>query len=195
MDQGYSERAARELWQSQKVEPRQFSPEELGRLQRYFNRKIWWRNAREYAAGVLVFIFFGWSTVRAPNWEGRVGSALIVIGGAYVLWHLHQHGSARPETPGAAAGACRGYYRANLERQRRLLAGVPRWYLAPFAPGYVMLVVSKIRFFGGVTPNIVVTLVLGAVVTVAVLWLNAKGATQLEQRLRALDAIDSPNPS
>src|SRR5690606_28377810 len=161
MREEYSERAARELWQGQAVQVRQFSPEELGRLHGAFNRKIKWRNAREYAAGALVVVFFGAMALRSPSWEGQAGGALTVLGCAYVLWHLHRHGSARPEAPAAAASACRDYYRADLQRQRQLLASAGRWYLAPFLPGYLLILAAKLRLAGGVNPNFVISVALG----------------------------------
>jgi hypothetical protein len=48
------------LWQSQPTEPPKIRPEDFRRKMVKFERRIFWRNMREYAAGVVVIAGFGY---------------------------------------------------------------------------------------------------------------------------------------
>src|SRR5689334_16090508 len=102
-----------------------------------FARTIFWRNAREWAAAILVVGGFGWRAL-APETPAlvRLGSLLTVAGALYVSWRLARDGRALPPPPAEASTADHlAAHRANLERQRGLLLSVPRWYIAPLVPG------------------------------------------------------------
>ena len=102
---------------------------------RQLERKVLWRNAREYAAAVVVFAAFGMSAWREANAVILVGDGLIDLATIFVVYHLRARGSVRTMTPDLVLTACLHFHRAELIRQRDLVQGVWWWYLFPFVPG------------------------------------------------------------
>jgi hypothetical protein len=92
-----------------------------------FDQKIFWRNFREYAAGLVVLVWAGYRAL-----QGNRPSIGMVVGIVFVLAYLSwQHRKLRPLDPSADVGA---YRKALLERfddQIRLLSRVKYWYLLP----------------------------------------------------------------
>ena len=96
-------------------------PEEIARLagrasMRRFDRVIFWRNFREYAAGLFIFVSFGW--LLASGVARALGLIPYVFGGAvgveFVLVYLWwQHRELTPLDPSADA---RAYQAAMLAR-------------------------------------------------------------------------------
>ena len=132
----------RNVWQNQKPEGIRMSVEEIRRRAGKFQKKIYWRNLREYVAGLVVVVFFGFYFWRTSDALTRGALGLLIAGVLYVMWYLHRQGSSRslPADLGLASGI--DFYRRELKRQRDLLASVWAWYLGPLIPGFVALRVA-----------------------------------------------------
>lgn len=98
---------------------------------RRFDRTIFWRNLREYAAGGLMLIVFGGSA--AFGYERFVPVPLIgVIAVSFVLGYLWwKHRDPRPLDPSADARTYQAALLARYDRQIRLLSSVRYWYFLP----------------------------------------------------------------
>jgi hypothetical protein len=183
------------LWQSQPVDPRPVGLEEVRRQAAVFGRTIRRRNLREYLAALFVFGFFGWHAFSDARGFVRAGSALIVAGTAVVVFHLRRHGA--PGTPPVEelVSTCLSFQRRELERQRDLLRSVPRWYLAPLVPGLAVLFVGSGFEKAGASAGLPLKPVLGVLAFVllflAIAWLNAKAAREVQ---RELDELQAPEP-
>ena len=96
-----------------------------------FDQKIFWRNFREYAAGVIMLAVFVGQLVLGHD---RVG-ALIGIGGVgFVMVHLwRKHRGLQPLDPAADVSTYRLAMMARIDDQIRLLRSVAYWYLLPLA--------------------------------------------------------------
>jgi hypothetical protein len=134
------------------------------------------------------------SLLRADSWLMQLGSALVILAVGYVAWQLHRRGSARPGPETGAALA--DFHRSELVRQRDALRSVASWYLAPFAPG--MLLIMAGRWFQSHVPGrpleldrliIALCMVIVALVFFAVWLLNRLGAHRLQKEIDALDAL------
>jgi hypothetical protein len=143
MPEEWSPDRLRSLWQSS-GEPQSLpSAEKVGRRARAFERRLRWRNLREYAAAALVAGVFTYiAFVAQGTILLRLGCALCVGGILYVAVHLHRHGSPQAEDRAVATADYAAFYRRELERQRDLLRGIWRWYLGPLVPGMVLFMVS-----------------------------------------------------
>lgn len=187
---------ARSLWQEQEVEPIEVSLEAVKRRAAKFQRQIRFRNAREYAAGAVVAAIFGRQMIQAGTpGPVRAACALIVAGTAVVLVQIRRRGAASdvPAPLGAATIEHLRHHRAELERQRDLLANVGRWYLGPLLPGVL-------AFFVAVTASrpippedrlaiwaITAAMMLGAVGLFAGIFaLNRRAAAALQKEIDAL---------
>jgi hypothetical protein len=136
----------RALWRAQKVEGPLMTLENVMRQDTKFDRTIKWRNAREYVVGVpavVLFVCMGFFMPPIYGLTARAGALVCAAGIVVVLARLRSHGTAAP-APAAEAPTREhvAHYRAELVRQRDLLASVPRWYLGPLVPGMVLLVVG-----------------------------------------------------
>jgi len=132
-----------EIWQCQPVEGIKMSIEEIRGRATKFEKKIWWRNFREYAAGAIAIVVLGFSLASSHDVLDRVAFALLIAGMAYVFYQLHRQGRAK-NLP-AAMGLERSlqFYRNELQRQRDLAACVWTWYLGPFVPGLLISMIAS----------------------------------------------------
>ena len=156
-----------------------------------FGRKISARNLREYVAALAVMVFFGYEFSRTGDVLVRLGFGLLMAGTSYVVWHMLSKGS-----PGAAdeIAGLSGWIqlqRRELVRQRDRLRSVWRWYLGPFVPGLVVVVVAFGRFIRGHAghPGLLVAadVLIFVAVFLAIGRLNAKGAQKLQRQIDELD--------
>ncbi len=179
------------LWQSQPQEHEPMSLAEIHLKARTLEKKVRWRNAREYIASVVVILGFSPVLFHKDSWMMQAGAALIIAGTIYVVWRMHRHASARavPE----AGEALRDFHREELIRQRDALRSVGLWYLAPFVPGMVLVMMG--RWFQshveGRSPamdhlGILLASAFAALVFGGIWWLNRRGADHLQRQIDRL---------
>ena len=187
------------LWQSQPVDPKRFLPEEIRDKATRFQRKVRFRNLREYVAAVFVLVTFSGYAWKASTWLSKAGPALIVMGTLYITFQIYTRAAPLQvpvHGPSGEGGAnvtesCNQFYRRELERQRNLLRTVWQWYLGPLVPGLLVMLVDDFIdacVTGGVA--IVASLsatLLTVLVFVGVWWLNAVGAKKLQREIDALE--------
>ena len=169
----------------------------LGR-ERAFRRSIALRNATEHTAAALVVVTFVRMGIAA---EGatlvRLACALIAAGAVFVSWKIWIDGRNLPKPDAAATTAAHlAHHRAALERQIALLGTVPRWYLAPFAPGLALFLVGVALEspLSSAPPSVQATVVGGmagvcTLVFAAVAWLNRRATRKLQAELAALSDV------
>jgi hypothetical protein len=183
------------LWQGQPADPRLVGIEDIRRQAATFGRTIRRRNVREYLAAVFVFAFFGWHALADARGFVRAGSALIVLGTAVVVLHLRRHGTTGTPPVEELVSTCLAFHRCELERQRDLLRSVPRWYLTPLVPGLAVLFLGsgleKARAGAGVPLQPVLGVLGFALLFLAIAWVNAKAAREVQ---RELDELETPEP-
>jgi hypothetical protein len=95
-----------------------------------FGRTIFWRNMREYVAGVGLIAWLLWN-LRAPG--QRFLSVTGIVATGFVMFYLWR--GQREKQPVDASSDMRAYQAALLERYDRqiaLLRRVKYWYVAPF---------------------------------------------------------------
>ncbi len=184
----------RSSWVSQPTQPLRLSPEEIRDKARGFSKTIHRRNVRELLAAVFVIVFFAWQAWVTQGVTARVGNGLIVAAALYVAYRLITHASSRPPPPDAMAAACLAFHRRELERQRDLLRTVWRWYLGPFVPGFLVLLVDRasraVTAGPGALSRVGISAAIGAALFLAIGWLNKAGARKLDAELESLETVD-----
>ncbi len=94
-----------------------------------FDRRVSWRNVREYAAALAVVGFGVW---RFMAGDDRVQAGAIVGAAAFVAAYLWlQHRRLPRLDPAATARDYQAALLARIDRQIALLGGVRYWYLLP----------------------------------------------------------------
>lgn len=179
------------LWQSQAQEHEPMSLAEIHRKSRTLERKVRWRNLSEYVASVIVVVFLGPILLNRDSWMMQAGAALIIAATVFVSWQIHRR-TATGVIP-EAGDALRDFHRQTLIRQRDALKSLGWWYMAPFAPGMILLMMG--RWFQSHVPNrslamdhLGILLASGVVVLVfgGIWWLNQLGARRLQKQIDAL---------
>jgi len=136
-----------EIWQSQSVEVTKMSAEVLRKRANKLEKKVWWRNAREYAASLGAAVLLAYSFATTHDVLSRVAFGLFFLGLMWIVVQLHRKGSAKSMPTGVDAVTSLHSYRVELERQRDLVTSVWSWYLAPLVPGFIVYTIGHaIRF-------------------------------------------------
>jgi hypothetical protein len=195
-------REIEKLWQSQTPEPPHISLEDLrGRMQR-FERKVFWRNIREYVAGAIVVVVYGCYEWRFPELLLRIGSGLTIAGTLFVMFQLHRRASAETAPADLGRSTYVEFHRKELLRQRDALRAVWWWYLLPFVPGLGIFLaglaqraVNAARLAGHplsalqIADFIAVSGSFIVVVFAGVWLLNRWSSGRLQKEIDALDAL------
>jgi len=187
----------KKLWQNQPTEPPRIRPENFRKKMSKFERKIFWRNMREYAAGAVVIAIFGYHYPKLHGLLVRVGSGLIIAGTLYVMYQLHRRASFRPVPANLGLNTCIEFHRESLERQRDALRTIWSWYLLPCVPGLAVLVVRSIVSQWAAHPRSLGHLVISSLVSPGIMaaiffaiWkLNRRAAERLQTQIDELNAL------
>jgi hypothetical protein len=155
-----------------------------------FYRRIWWRNAVEYAACVIVVIGFGTYLFTLPHILQKAGSALVIAATLFVAWQLHRRASAEPPER-AGTTPLLLFARAQLVRQRDALRSIFGWYLLPFLPGMAMFMTGTMLAGrpSGPEPRDAAGFVVLIVLLVGIWWINQLGARNLQKHIDEIDAL------
>jgi hypothetical protein len=176
----------RELWKQE--EPRMdITVEEVAARAAKFQRTIKWRNVREYAAAAFMIVWMAWSMKDPMPILVRIGSVLLAAGVVFVVVTLRRRGRAAHQDAGAAptSQVLRSLV-AELRRQRDLLRDVPRWYLAPFVPGFLLIAIGRFLEQPEKWPVQVRFLLSTAAIFAFVAWLNRRAARNLDKEIAKL---------
>jgi hypothetical protein len=174
--------------------PAPVSTVEIERRAGKFSRTVRWRNARELVACALLIAWGAHGAMTSRSFLESIPSLAMVIAVAWVGAQLVVRGrNLSPPAPSATTGEYLAFERAQLDRQRQLLRRVRRWYLAPLlAPillgsvVHLVLVHERGDSLRGALGAELVSLSIVAAVFLLVDRLNARAATKLEDRLKAL---------
>lgn len=179
-----------QLWQQQPVEGTCMSIDEIRRRAAKFEKRIFWLNAREYAAGALGAILLSYFLIRAHDPLARASFALLIAGLAYALIHLYRRG--RPGKASAQVGErCAEFFVEELERIRKLVSNL-WWYLGPLVPGLLLSTVASARAHP--QPMFLLRLAMADLLIagafVFVIRLNARAAHCLQKQIDELRSSD-----
>jgi hypothetical protein len=187
MSSSSGDRNLQTLWQSQPSSGRTMSLDEIRQHAARLEHRVARRNLREYVAAVLVVAAYGCGMWLIPSPLIRVGAVLIIAATALVVWRLHRWGRTQPLPSDLALKPALVFHRSQLERQRDGLNSVWRWYLLPFVPGLLVLVLGA-ALEPRIGPERAAGFALG---TIAVMIgghvLNRRAAARLQRYIDRLD--------
>jgi hypothetical protein len=131
------------VWQEQPLEEARMTISAIEGKARELETQVWLRNGIEYIVAAILIIIHGALALTAPNPVERAGRALIVAAALSVAWQLHRRGSMDRMPSSLGATSCVEFYRAQLVRQRELFRSAWTWYLLPFIPGAVLVLIGS----------------------------------------------------
>jgi hypothetical protein len=180
----------RNLWQDQEVEKVTITVDEVRRRAARFERRIHWRNLREYAAGALVVAMLMPHLWRDRGWHLAPG-LLMIAGTIYVMIQIYWRG-ARSLPADAGITASLEFLRLELERQRDALRSVWQWYLLPFVPG-MAAVLTMTAIDRGIDGRLIGSGVAIVLVFAGVWALNEWAARKLDRKIQEIKEMESGN--
>ena len=177
------------LWQGQETEKEKekmtITLDEVRRMSTCLERRVHWRNIREYAAAAIVVVIFG-AFVRNEHGWGRVPPLLLIAGTLYSMFELSRRG-ANSVPPDMGMTAYLEFYRHELERQRDALRSVWRWYLLPLVPGLAATLIAKgIERHGASNARLIAVAAVFALALVGVWAINQWAARKLDRKIAQL---------
>ena len=191
MSPNAAETQMKAIWKNQAVDRLDISLDRLRADAKKFHGRILIRNAAEYIASLLVVVAFGALFFHSRDVWVRASCALIVMATVFVVQYLYRHGSPREVSADAGLQNCLTFTRSELVRQRDLLRGVWRWYIAPFVPGMLVLLLAG----GGRSPakwvGVFLAIAVVSGVFVGVGFLNRLAARRLQNWIDALDEMQA----
>lgn len=183
----------KELWQHQPVEGIPMSLEKIHQRAAKFEKRIWWRNVREYVGGAIAAALLGYDFVVSHNVLFRLAFASLIAGLAYMAYQLHRRASARTLPADLGMVNSLQFHRSELERQRDFVSHIWRWYLGPLVPGLVILTVASAVANSSASGLVRLTLadIVFATSLMLVWSFNARAARCLQTRINELYAAET----
>jgi hypothetical protein len=136
-----------------------------------FDHKVFWRNFREYAAGLIQMVIFAGMVIFGK--ESRTGAIGFVCVGFVLIYLWWKHRRLGPLDPTADIATYRAALLKRYDDQIGLLRTMPYWYLAPlFVP--VLSVAASTWQRSRVIAWVFVAIVAAAYVFIG--WLNVRVA-------------------
>jgi hypothetical protein len=182
---------AKELWQSQKLEGRNMSVEQIRARVAKLGRIVRRRNLIGGFACITVLLSFSYFAMGSVNLLERTGSALTALGAAYIGIQLirRKMGVRSVGTFRTQANPSVQFYRSELERQRDFHRGVWLWSrLLVLIPGPVLFLVGV----ANANPSQMKLMVLVAICMFTLLIIaiprNLRLADQFQRELEDLDS-------
>lgn len=183
----------KDLWQGQSTEHHPMSLTAVHTRARTFQAKIRRRNAFEYIGCAIAIVGISPTVLQHQSWMMQAGGVWIMLAAVFVGWQLHRRASA--STVPDAGEPLRNFHREALVRQRNAIGSVGAWYLGPFVPGMVLLLLG--RWFQAHTAHRTIAMdhliiALVAVITAlvfTVVWLvNKRAADNLQRQIDELNS-------
>jgi len=138
------------------------------------------------AGGLSMFALGAWGLLASTPLL-RLSCALLVVGEAIVIAGMWRVSAKAPAPVGASTQDLLSFYRGELGRERDRLWTIARWYLAPVAPGIVLLPFGVYSALGISSPGVnVVTLGSTALAYVIIIALHRRSARRIARELESL---------
>jgi hypothetical protein len=150
------------------------------------------RRARliEAGAGVAVALFFVGPLMSSTNWVLRIGFGLASAYGLHIARCMFQY-RVQPMPDGLGFQGSLVYYRTELQRQHGHVRTMWRWYLLPFVPALLFILVGAAQQASGRGRPIWPALIVAAIV-LGVGLIAHNGSQDMARKLRVrIDALSS----
>ena len=173
-----------QVWQAQEREETPMPLHELRAKVAKLGRTTRSRNYVEYVAGIVVLILFGRLAVDSDlHALVRVGAVLVLGATVFVVAYLHQQGWV---PRGTAEDASIEFLRTELRRQRDLHTGVWWWYLLPFVPGVLFILIGRAAAAPEQAIRSAIVSVVALLVFLSIGWWHARKARKIQRDIDAL---------
>jgi hypothetical protein len=178
----------RALWREQPTkEIPEMSLEVLQERSGRLSRKVAGRKWSETIAGSVSMVALAVLGVWASTPLLRLSCGMLVVGEAIVIVAMWRVSATASAPGGASTKDLLSFYRDELGRERDRLLTIARWYLAPVAPGIVLLPFGVYAALGISSLVVSVVTVASTAVTYAIIIaLHRRSAQRIARELASL---------
>jgi len=174
------------LWQSQTLDTRAISLEEVRAKARRFERTVVRRNLREYVAAAIVVAGYGWIMWLGPSSTIRAGAGMVIVGTIFIVYRLRTRGAALSLPADLGLKSALDFHCVELVRQRDLLRSVWLWYLLPIVPGMLVAQIGRVLEHPERLQQVIVIGVVIVAGAAGVQELNRRAAVRIQERIDRL---------
>jgi hypothetical protein len=167
------------------------SAEEIRMRAAKFERKIMWRNVREYVAGAIAAGLFASFLIKSHDVFFQAACAMMIAGLAYMAYQLHRRTSPRRMPADLGITNSLKFHRTELERQLDFIRHIWKWYLGPLVPGLVAFSLATMSADHHNLVRIALVNAFFAICLVLVWRLNVYAARCLQRRIDELSAVEA----
>jgi hypothetical protein len=175
------------LWQSQALDQKAMSLEEIRAKAKRLERIVARRNRREYVGAVVGVAGFGWIMWVGPSGIIRVGAGLFIVAVIFVVYRLHSRGSTPPLPAELGMRSALEFHCLQLVRQRDLLRSVWWWYLLPLLPGMLVVQIGRALVHPERLTGVVIYCVVVVGGAAGIHELNRRAAARIQERIDRLN--------
>ncbi|HMI96741.1 MAG TPA: hypothetical protein VK479_09535, partial [Micropepsaceae bacterium] len=166
----------------------EISANDLAREFQQFERGVRWRKRREVVSaigGLIVGVGYFW---RADSLAPQITWALSTTMALFLIWYLASKTSVRPMPTEVGFASSLGFYRRELERQRRLLRSVAWLWLLPMLPAMTGELIGR---GAAASKPLLTPTQFGGYLLICFLvgWLYEQGARKLQARSDSLATV------
>jgi hypothetical protein len=177
-----------QMWQEMpfpaEADPQQLTCQTVSEI-RKIDRRIFWRNLREYLAGGVLIAFFVYRLFEPGKWVIAVAGIAAVGFVMTYLWRSHRDN--KPLDPSAEPRAFQSALIARYDRQIRLLSRVKYWYVLPL---YAWIFFVIVPLFLKAPASGIVLFAIATVFMIFIVWLNESyGVRTLRAERRKAEAL------
>lgn len=176
------------LWREQPGEGGTMPLSEIKAKARKLGRTIRAQILLEYAGAVIVFIAFGRMAIIAQSPIVAIGAGLVIVATGFVVVYMHRKSWVSAAAVDGLAENGVEFYRAALLRQRDVLRSVWWWYLLPFAPGLMFILIGRAAADPERAPRAAGSALICLLVFLGLGKLNERAARKLQREIDVLDA-------
>lgn len=151
-----------------------------------FRRTLWFRDAREYFAAVVVIGIFAIKAAHPANTVELVGDVLCALSGIWVIAVLWRNRPGRPPRPEELVDVHLAWLQRLLQTQGHLLSKAWGWYVSPIVVSVLVSFAGQVMARGHwVYKDTIYTICVFSSALV-ISWLNRRAGEQLLERAKAL---------
>lgn len=166
------------------------SIDEIRKRASNFEKKIFWRNVREYAGSAMAIALFVWFIIDSHDTFFRIACGLMIAGLLCMAFQLRRLAWARSMPADLGAANALQFHRSELERQQDFLAHIWKWYVAPLLPGLAAFSLQSVLMAPHRLLRAVLVNSLFALSLIVVWRLNTYATRCLRRKINELHAVE-----
>ena len=137
------DQSLKSLWQNLPTQRLTITAEQMRERARKFEAKHKRRDIIEYSGYALLFALTAYMLTVHSDWQMWVASGLVIGGALIVMWNYNKYAKAKPMPASNSGDKLLNFLRREVTRQRDAAASMWKWYILPFAPFIIFVMIFR----------------------------------------------------